>query len=63
MSFDENNAPNAVVTTITVEPGVTLEFKPPVDPDNPFELVGNQLIASRALDYEVTPLTRSKPKT
>ncbi|XP_053175306.1 cadherin-related family member 5 [Scomber japonicus] len=52
VNFNENNDPNALVTTITVEPGVTLAFKPPEDPDNPFVLEGNQLKASRALDYE-----------
>ncbi|CAK6981926.1 cadherin-related family member 5 [Scomber scombrus] len=52
VNFDENNAEGAVVWDITVLPGVTLTFKTPEDPDNPFQLNGNQLIAKRSFDYE-----------
>ncbi|RVE71320.1 hypothetical protein OJAV_G00050610 [Oryzias javanicus] len=53
ISFPENNKVDDVVTTITVEPGVTLAFNlPPANPDNPFRLDGNQLRAVRVLDYE-----------
>ncbi|XP_039663432.1 cadherin-related family member 5 isoform X2 [Perca fluviatilis] len=49
----ENNAVGDVVVTITVQPGVTLEFKPPpANPDNHFLLDGNNLIAASVLDYE-----------
>ncbi|XP_037622865.1 cadherin-related family member 5 [Sebastes umbrosus] len=54
VSFQENNAVGDVVQTITVKPGVTLDFKPPpANPDNPFSLLGNNLIAERVLDYEL----------
>ncbi|XP_029951643.1 cadherin-related family member 5-like [Salarias fasciatus] len=51
--FRENNTENALVTVITVEDNVVLRFRPPpYNPDNPFVLDGNQLIAQRALDAE-----------
>ena len=54
MNVRENNAVGDVVVTITVQPGVTLEFKPPpANPDNHFLLDGNNLIAASVLDYEV----------
>lgn len=54
MEFPENNEVNALVATITVGPGVILEFKPPpANPNNPFILNGNQLLAARVFDYEV----------
>ncbi|XP_070764242.1 cadherin-related family member 5 [Enoplosus armatus] len=53
VQFAENNAVGDVVATITVLPGVTLEFKPPpANPDNPFSLEGDQLKATRVLDFE-----------
>ncbi|XP_054475612.1 cadherin-related family member 5 [Anoplopoma fimbria] len=52
VDFQENNSVGDVVLTITVQPGVTLEFRPPVNPDNPFDLDGNKLIAKSVLDYE-----------
>lgn len=56
VSVDENNAVNEVVAVITVNAGVTVNFKtPPTDPDYPFMLNGNQLIAVKVLDYEVEP--------
>lgn len=53
INFPENNEVDDVVTTITVEAGVTLALKSPSDPDYPFRLDGNQLRAARVLDYEV----------
>ncbi|XP_030280722.1 cadherin-related family member 5 isoform X2 [Sparus aurata] len=51
--FNENNTVGAVVMNITTEPGVTLAFNPPpANPDNPFSLNGNQLIADEVLDFE-----------
>ncbi|XP_045893061.1 cadherin-related family member 5 isoform X3 [Micropterus dolomieu] len=52
VEFAENNRVGDVVVTITVQPGVTLEFKSPPDPDNPFILEGNTLIAAKVLDHE-----------
>ncbi|XP_074489711.1 cadherin-related family member 5 isoform X3 [Sebastes fasciatus] len=53
VNFQENNTVGDVVQTITVKPGVTLEFKPPpANPDNPFRLDGNNLTAERVLDSE-----------
>ncbi|KAA8590392.1 hypothetical protein FQN60_014326 [Etheostoma spectabile] len=52
VNFPENNRVGDLVQTIAVEPAVTLEFKPPADPDNPFRLEGNNLTAARVLDYE-----------
>ncbi|XP_023122440.2 cadherin-related family member 5 isoform X2 [Amphiprion ocellaris] len=53
VNFPENNAVNAVVETIITQPGVTLEFSPPpANPDNPFILDGNNLVAATALDFE-----------
>ncbi|XP_036962072.1 cadherin-related family member 5 isoform X1 [Acanthopagrus latus] len=53
VQFDENNEVGAVVVTITLDPGVTLAFNPPpADPDYPFRLDGDQLIAAKVLDYE-----------
>uniref|UniRef100_A0A3B3D7L5 Cadherin-related family member 5-like n=1 Tax=Oryzias melastigma TaxID=30732 RepID=A0A3B3D7L5_ORYME len=54
INFPENNEVDDVVTTITVEAGVTLALKSPSDPDYPFRLDGNQLRAARVLDYETT---------
>ncbi|XP_067447055.1 cadherin-related family member 5 isoform X2 [Thunnus thynnus] len=55
VEFKENNNVGDVVLTITVQPGVTLMFKPaPANPDNPFTLNGNQMIAAKVLDYETT---------
>lgn len=54
VNFQENNKVNDTVTTITVQPSVSLGFKPlPANPDNSFRLDGNRLIATRVLDYEV----------
>ncbi|XP_070686551.1 cadherin-related family member 5 [Pempheris klunzingeri] len=56
VDFAENNLVDAVVVTINVQPGIVLDFKPPPDnPDNPFRLMGHQLIAARVLDYENKP--------
>ncbi|KAK9516211.1 hypothetical protein VZT92_024155 [Zoarces viviparus] len=52
VNFRENNTVGEVVLTIVVQPGVTLEFKPPANPDNPFRLEGNDLVAAKVLDYE-----------
>ncbi|XP_067349276.1 cadherin-related family member 5 isoform X3 [Channa argus] len=53
VTIAENNAPGAIVTNITTEPGVTLEFSDAASThDNTFRLEGNQLIAAKALDYE-----------
>ncbi|KAM6925652.1 cadherin-related family member 5-like isoform 1-T1 [Lycodopsis pacificus] len=52
VNFAENNTVDAVVLTIDVRAGVTLEFKPPANPDNPFRLDGNNLLAAKVLDYE-----------
>ncbi|KAM8750382.1 cadherin-related family member 5 isoform 2-T2 [Acanthopagrus schlegelii] len=53
VQFNENNAVGAVVVNITLDPGVTLAFNPPpADPDYPFRLDGDQLIAAKVLDYE-----------
>ncbi|XP_068584991.1 cadherin-related family member 5-like isoform X2 [Cebidichthys violaceus] len=53
VNFQENNTPGDVVLTIVVQPGVTLEFKPPpANPNNPFSLDGNNLVAARVLDFE-----------
>ncbi|XP_028287323.1 cadherin-related family member 5 isoform X2 [Parambassis ranga] len=52
---EENNDVGRVVTMITVNPGVTVEFSPPpANQNNPFRLEGNQLIADQVLDYEAT---------
>ncbi|TDH09770.1 hypothetical protein EPR50_G00091860 [Perca flavescens] len=54
VNFPENNAVGDVVVTITSQEGVTLEFKPPpANPNNPFSLEGNNLIAASMLDYEI----------
>ncbi|XP_044211541.1 cadherin-related family member 5 isoform X2 [Thunnus albacares] len=53
VEFKENNNVGDVVLTITVQPGVTLKFKPaPANLDNPFTLNRTQMIAARVLDYE-----------
>ncbi|XP_044048796.1 cadherin-related family member 5-like isoform X5 [Siniperca chuatsi] len=53
VEFAENNSVGDVVAVITVQPGVTIKFSPPpANPDNPFRLEGNNLIAERVLDYE-----------
>ncbi|XP_071375226.1 cadherin-related family member 5 [Centroberyx affinis] len=53
VNFRENNTLNEVVVNIVVNEGVTLSFKPsPANPDNPFVINGNQLIATEVLDYE-----------
>ncbi|XP_059191774.1 cadherin-related family member 5 [Centropristis striata] len=53
VNFEENNVVGAVVTEITVQPGVTLGFKPPLaNANNPFRFEGNRLIADRILDFE-----------
>ncbi|XP_008276230.1 cadherin-related family member 5 [Stegastes partitus] len=57
VNFPENNNVGDVVATITVQSGVTLEFSPPPEnPENPFRLEGNQLVAERMLDFETTQL-------
>ncbi|XP_068458504.1 cadherin-related family member 5-like [Clinocottus analis] len=57
VEISENNAVGDVVVLITVQPNVTLEFKPaPANPNNPFGLVGNELVAERVLDYEFSLL-------
>ncbi|XP_047195732.1 cadherin-related family member 5 [Hippoglossus stenolepis] len=48
--FAENNKVDDVVTTITVQPGVTLALRPPSN--NLFKLRGNQLLAAMVFDYE-----------
>ncbi|XP_061578301.1 cadherin-related family member 5-like isoform X2 [Cololabis saira] len=55
VNIAENNAVNAVVTTITTAgPGVTLSFREPGgNPENAFKLEGNGLLAAVELDYEV----------
>ncbi|KAM7415376.1 hypothetical protein PAMA_019957 [Pampus argenteus] len=68
VQFSENNNVDAVVVTITLQDGVTVDFTPPVKPDNPFKLEGNQLLATRVLDYEssdshVVDLTCTKTST
>ncbi|XP_034444091.1 cadherin-related family member 5 [Hippoglossus hippoglossus] len=50
VQFAENNKVDDVVTTITVQPGVTLALTPPSN--NLFKLRGNQLLAAMVFDYE-----------
>ncbi|KAM8892048.1 cadherin-related family member 5 isoform 3-T3 [Spinachia spinachia] len=52
VNFPENNTVGAVVLVINITSGVTLEFKTPVSPDNPFILEENRLLAAKVLDYE-----------
>ncbi|TNN44485.1 Cadherin-related family member 5 [Liparis tanakae] len=53
VNFSENNKVDDIVTTITVQPNVSLLFRPPpANPDNPFRLDENRLIATEVLDYE-----------
>ncbi|XP_031717705.1 cadherin-related family member 5 isoform X2 [Anarrhichthys ocellatus] len=52
VNFPENNTVGALVLTIVIQAGVTVEFEPPANPDNPFRLAGNNLVAARVLDYE-----------
>ncbi|KAM7397332.1 hypothetical protein PAMP_020314 [Pampus punctatissimus] len=52
VEFPENNAVDAVVVTINLQDGITVDFSPPANPDNPFKLEGNQLLATRVFDYE-----------
>ncbi|XP_051238538.1 cadherin-related family member 5 isoform X2 [Dicentrarchus labrax] len=53
VNFAENNMVDDTVATITLQPNVTVNFKPPpANPNNPFKLDGNQLIAARVLDFE-----------
>ncbi|XP_035520306.1 cadherin-related family member 5 isoform X3 [Morone saxatilis] len=53
VNFAENNMVGVTVATITLQPEVTVNFKPPpANPNNPFGLKGNQLIATKALDFE-----------
>ncbi|KAI3370584.1 hypothetical protein L3Q82_007152 [Scortum barcoo] len=53
VNFAENNTVGDLVVTITVQPGVTVGFvPPPANPDNPFRLDENRLIAARVLDFE-----------
>uniref|UniRef100_A0A3B5A230 Cadherin-related family member 5b n=1 Tax=Stegastes partitus TaxID=144197 RepID=A0A3B5A230_9TELE len=60
VNFPENNNVGDVVATITVQSGVTLEFSPPPEnPENPFRLEGNQLVAERMLDFENDFVLRS----
>lgn len=47
----ENNSVNAVVTTITTTPGVTLQLTEPINSN--FSLKGNDVIANIVLDHEV----------
>ncbi len=54
VDFTENNSVGDTVTTITVQPGVTIALKTdPANPDNSFALEDNRLIATEVLDYEV----------
>lgn len=55
VNFAENNTVGEVVLTVNVlSDTVTLELKrDPANPNYPFRLQGNQLIAVRVLDYEV----------
>ncbi|KAM4619210.1 uncharacterized protein cdhr5b [Polymixia lowei] len=48
----ENNRVGEVVTNITIQEGVTLSFQPTGNPDNLFEIRGNQLLAAGVLDRE-----------
>uniref|UniRef100_UPI0037E95638 cadherin-related family member 5 n=1 Tax=Semicossyphus pulcher TaxID=241346 RepID=UPI0037E95638 len=50
LQFAENNTAGAVVTSITVQPGVTLALT--TNPDNSFRLEGNNLIADKVFDFE-----------
>ncbi|XP_075944840.1 cadherin-related family member 5 [Anarhichas minor] len=52
VTITENNTVGALVLTINVKPGVTLQLKPPANPNNPFRLDGNNLVAAMVLDYE-----------
>ncbi|KAM9854839.1 cadherin-related family member 5 [Aulostomus maculatus] len=53
--FDENNNVGDVVETITVMERIRLEFDPPpANPNYPFALEGNLLVAARVLDYETS---------
>ena len=49
--INENNSVNAVVVTITTDPGVTLQIGDPINSN--FSLNGNDVIANIVLDAEV----------
>ncbi|XP_072529890.1 cadherin-related family member 5 [Salminus brasiliensis] len=51
--FNENNTIGAVVTTITVQDGVTLTMN--TNPYGAFGIDGNNLVAVTVLDYETLP--------
>ncbi|XP_063756733.1 cadherin-related family member 5 isoform X2 [Eleginops maclovinus] len=67
-SIAENNKVGDLVTTITLDPGVTVDLTPVENPNHSFRIVGNRLEAAKVLDYEdisvhVVGITCTKPDT
>ncbi|XP_034094397.1 cadherin-related family member 5-like [Gymnodraco acuticeps] len=52
VNIAENNEVGVVVSTIHLEPGVTVNFTADGNPDNMFRIVGNTMEAAKVLDFE-----------